>query len=88
MAVETVQPNYPHPIVTKNFFPGNLDMSFVALSDDESGISAVSTNNPGWGTKHYVDYEAIRAINIPVINIGPYGYDAHKQVPPTTLLYA
>ncbi|PUB11465.1 M20/M25/M40 family metallo-hydrolase [Paenisporosarcina sp. OV554] len=79
MAVETVQPNYPHPIVTKNFFPYISDMSFVALSDDESGISAVSTNNPGWGTKHYVDYEAIRAINVPVINIGPYGYDAHKQ---------
>jgi arginine utilization protein RocB len=54
-------------------------MSFVALSDDEEGISAVSTNNPGWGTKHYVDYEAIRSINVPVINIGPYGYDAHKQ---------
>jgi arginine utilization protein RocB len=78
-AVETVQPNYPHPIVTKNFFPYISDMSFVALSDDESGISAVSLNNPGWGTKHYVDYEAIRAINVPVINIGPYGYDAHKQ---------
>ena len=79
LAVETVQPTYPHPIVTKNFFPYISDMSFVALSDDEIGISAVSKNNPGWGTKHYVDYNAIRAINVPVINIGPYGYDAHKQ---------
>ena len=78
-AVETVQPNYPHPIITKNFFPYISDMSFVALSDDVEGISAVSTNNPGWGTKHYVNYEAIRDINVPVINIGPYGFDAHKQ---------
>ncbi len=78
-ALEIVQPTYPHPIVTKNFFPYISDMSFVALSDDAAGISAVSTNNPGWGTKHYVDYEAIRSINVPVINIGPYGYDAHKQ---------
>jgi len=78
-AVEAVQPYYPHPIVTKNFFPYISDMSFVALSDDEEGISAVTTNNPGWGTKHYVDYEAIRDINVPVINIGPYGFDAHKQ---------
>ncbi|MCZ8537711.1 M20/M25/M40 family metallo-hydrolase [Paenisporosarcina quisquiliarum] len=79
VAVETVQPEYPHPIVTKNFFPYISDMSFVALSDDAAGISAVSSNNPGWGTKHFVDYEAVRAINVPVINIGPYGYDAHKQ---------
>lgn len=79
VAVESIQPNYPHPIVTKNFFPYISDMSFVALSDDDEGISAVSSNNPGWGTKHYVDYSAIRAINVPVINIGPYGYDAHKQ---------
>ena len=78
-AVEAVQPAYPHPIITKNFFPYISDMSFVALSDDEEGISAVSTNNPGWGTKHYVDYESIRDINVPVINIGPYGFDAHKQ---------
>lgn len=79
VAVETVQPEYPHPIVTKNFFPYISDMSFVALSDDAAGISAVSANNPGWDTKHFVDYEAVRAINVPVINIGPYGYDAHKQ---------
>ncbi|MFX3673501.1 MAG: M20/M25/M40 family metallo-hydrolase [Paenisporosarcina sp.] len=79
VAVERVQPNYPHPIVTKNFFPYISDMSFVSLSDDDEGISAVSSNNPGWGTKHYVNYQAIRDINVPVINIGPYGYDAHKQ---------
>jgi len=79
VAVENVQPNYPHPIVTKNFFPYISDMSFVALSDDEEGISAVSSNNPGWGTKHHVNYQAIRDINVPVINIGPYGFDAHKQ---------
>jgi arginine utilization protein RocB len=78
-AVENVQPHYQHPIVTKNFFPYISDMSFVALSDDEVGISAVSANNPGWGTKHYVNYQAIRDINVPVINIGPYGHDAHKQ---------
>ncbi|WP_232622307.1 hypothetical protein, partial [Rhodococcus rhodochrous] len=43
------------------------------------GIRAVSDNNPGWGTKHYVNYEDIRDLNVPAINIGPYGYDAHKK---------
>ncbi|MGO4889078.1 M20/M25/M40 family metallo-hydrolase [Anaerobacillus sp. MEB173] len=87
-AVETVQPTYKHPIVTRNFFPYISDMSFVALSDDEKGIQAVSDNNPGWGSKHFVDYEAIRDINVPVINIGPYGFDAHKKYERMELSYS
>jgi arginine utilization protein RocB len=79
-AVREIQPEYPHPIVTRNFFPYISDMSFVALSDDEAGLTAVSTNTPGWGLKQYVEYEDIRDINVPVINIGPYGIDAHKRL--------
>ncbi len=78
-AVQFVQPHYEHPIVTRNFFPYISDMSFVALSDDEQGIEAVSRNNPSWGKKHFINYDDIRAINVPVINIGPYGFDAHKK---------
>ena len=78
-ALELVQPHYRHNIVIRNFFPYISDMSFVALSDDEEGIRAVCSNNPAWGSKHYVEYQDIRDINVPVINIGPYGYDAHKK---------
>ncbi|TGE32114.1 M20/M25/M40 family metallo-hydrolase [Desulfosporosinus sp. Sb-LF] len=78
-AVAKIQPNYPNPIVTRNFFPYISDMSFVALSDDEAGIQAVCLNNPAWGTKHYVEYQDVRDINVPVICIGPYGLDAHKK---------
>ncbi|MEW9053480.1 MAG: M20/M25/M40 family metallo-hydrolase [Neobacillus sp.] len=87
-AVVEIQPEYPHPIVTRNFFPYISDMSFVALSDDEEGISAVSKNNPGWGTKHFVDYQDIRDINVPVINIGPYGLDAHKKLERMEMTYS
>ena len=87
-AVEQVQPVYPHPIVTRNFFPYISDMSFVALSDDEEGIRAVSDNNPGWGTKHFVEYNDIRKLNVPVINIGPYGVDAHKKLERMEMAYS
>lgn len=87
-AVEAIQPEYPHPIVTRNFFPYISDMSFMALSDDEEGINAVSRNNPGWGTKHYVEFQDIRDINVPVINIGPYGLDAHKKLERMEMKYS
>ncbi|WP_439651619.1 hypothetical protein [Planococcus shenhongbingii] len=63
-------------------------MSFVAVSDDEEGIHALSNNNPAWGTKHYVNYEDIRELNIPVINIGPYGVDAHKKLERAEITYS
>jgi arginine utilization protein RocB len=87
-AVEAVQPSYPHPIITRNFFPYISDMSFVALSDDEEGISAVSNNDPGWGTKHFVEFQDIRDLNVPVINIGPYGLDAHKKLERMEMTYS
>ncbi|MFD1739635.1 M20/M25/M40 family metallo-hydrolase [Bacillus salitolerans] len=88
VAVNEIQPTYDYPIVTRNFFPYISDMSFVALSDDEQGIKAVSDNNPGWGTKHYVNYQDIRDINVPVINIGPYGFDAHKKYERMEITYS
>ncbi|WP_409290785.1 M20/M25/M40 family metallo-hydrolase [Peribacillus sp. SCS-37] len=87
-AAAKIQPSYPHPIVTRNFFPYISDMSFVALSDDEEGIGAVINNNPGWGTKHFVDYASIKKLNVPVVNIGPYGLDAHKMLERMELQYS
>ncbi len=87
-AVAALQPEYPHPIVIRNYFPYISDMSFVSLSDDEEGIHAVIANNPGWGTKHYVEYQDVRELNVPVINIGPYGHDAHKKYERAEIKYS
>lgn len=78
-AINDVQPHYHEPIVTRHFFPYISDMSFVALSDDQTQLEAVTMNTPGWGKKLFVDYQDIADLNVPVINIGPYGYDGHKR---------
>lgn len=79
IAVESVQPYYPHPIVINSYFPYVCDMSFVSLEVDEREIRTIEENNPAWGRKHYVDYQDMVDLNIPSINIGPYGYDAHSR---------
>ncbi len=86
-AVEKVQPHYDKPIVQKNYFPHICDMSCVAINVDEDSVNSVVNNNPSWRTKHYVNYDAIRELNIPAINIGPYGYDAHNRYERTELKY-
>jgi arginine utilization protein RocB len=86
-AIERVQPYYSNPIKTSAFFPYISDMSFLKIKDDEAAISAACENNPSWGSKHWIDYNSIRELNIPVINIGPYGMDAHKKYERTELKY-
>nr|WP_241254556.1 M20/M25/M40 family metallo-hydrolase [Brevibacillus sp. SYP-B805] len=78
-AVQQVQPHYRHPIVIRRFFPYISDMSFVTLSDDADGIEGYTANMPAWGRRHHVPFEEIRRLQVPIVNIGPYGFDAHKK---------
>ncbi|WP_031546511.1 M20/M25/M40 family metallo-hydrolase [Salinicoccus luteus] len=87
-AIEAVQPEYDHPIVARNFFPHISDMSFVAMSDDMSEIDDMVANTPSWGRKLFVDYQDVADLNIPVINIGPYGEDGHKRLERMEMTYS
>lgn len=78
-SVQKVQPFYPKTIQVRKFFPYISDMSYVAMSDSETGIQTLVDNMPAWGKKYSIDVDAIRQLNVPVMNIGPYGRDAHKQ---------
>lgn len=87
-AIEAVQPEYEHPIVAKNFFPHISDMSFVAMSDDMSEIDDMIRNTPSWGKKLFVEYQDVADLNIPVVNIGPYGMDGHKRFERMEMTYS
>src|SRR5699024_3373392 len=87
-AIEEMQPEYEYPIVAKNFFPHISDMSFVAMSDDMSEIDDMVRNTPSWGKKLYVEYQDVADLNIPVINIGPYGMDGHKRLERMEMIYS
>jgi len=87
-AIHALQPAYNYPIVAKNFFPHISDMSFVAMSDNMDEINYAVTNTPSWGKKFHVAYEDVHDLNIPVINIGPYGMDGHKKLERMEMTYS
>jgi arginine utilization protein RocB len=87
-AIDTISPSYDQPIVTRHFFPYISDMSFINMSDNEEEIEAVVNNTPAWGSKINIDFNDIRSINVPVINIGPYGFDAHKKYERMEITYS
>lgn len=78
-AVVEISPNHDEIIQVRQFYPYISDMSFVSVSDEDAGIQSFEKNMPAWGRKYHYDVESIRELNVPVVNIGPYGKDAHKQ---------
>ena len=59
------------------FFPGLSDMSYLGLPDNIN-INNLKANFPLWGDKYTIPLDAIASLNIPFMNIGPLGKDAHK----------
>lgn len=75
-AVDSVDSDYE--IVYKDFFPYIADISFAAAPQDKTAIESLKTNMPGFNTKYQFPIDEMAELNLPAINIGPFGKDAHK----------
>lgn len=60
------------------FFPSLTDSSYLKIDDDYESINKLKDNFPEYETLYNVPLEAIKQMNIPGINYGCYGKDAHK----------
>ncbi|MEG0254764.1 MAG: M20/M25/M40 family metallo-hydrolase [Vagococcus sp.] len=67
-----------YKLVYKNFFPYIADISFAAAPQGEDTINALKHNMPGFGTKYIMPLDDMAELNLPVLDIGPFGKDAHK----------
>jgi arginine utilization protein RocB len=62
----------------RNFFPFLSDSSYLTMDDGDHSINALINNFPEWHKIYPVPVEKIRDTNIPAVNFGTYGKDAHK----------
>ena len=61
-----------------HFFPSLTDSSYLKIDDDIRSIKDLENNFPEQKLLYPVPYEEIRKLNIPGINYGTWGKDAHK----------
>ncbi|WP_371379150.1 M20/M25/M40 family metallo-hydrolase [Sporomusa aerivorans] len=76
--VKEAQAAYQYNIMTKKFYPYISDLSYCSLSHNEEVIDTLTANMPAWSRSYSLPLQAIQNLNMPVVNIGPYGKDAHK----------
>jgi arginine utilization protein RocB len=62
------------------FFPGISDMSFLAGGVTPAELATIAENTPVWGSRVRSDYGAARALDLPVVNVGPWGRDYHQRL--------
>ncbi|WMJ78198.1 M20/M25/M40 family metallo-hydrolase [Sedimentibacter sp. MB35-C1] len=75
-AVDTTETEYK--LVYKKFFPYISDLSYGAAPKDPKVISALKQNLPGFGPSYDIPISDMQELDLPVLDIGTYGKDAHK----------
>lgn len=66
-------------IEKRYFYPYISDMSFFGLSGRIPGTREFIANTPAWGRGYHLAIQENEGLLLPVVNIGPYGKDAHKM---------
>ncbi len=61
-----------------HYFNGISDLSYVNYDKHDSGWKAYMNNTPVWGDVYSIPFEDMQKLQAPVLNIGPFGKDAHK----------
>lgn len=68
----------PYKLVYKKFFPYISDLSYGAAPKDSEIIHALRRNTPGFGIFYDLPLKEMQELDLPVLDIGPFGKDAHK----------
>ncbi len=64
--------------VSKAYFMGISDLSYAAWVGNDDDIALIKSNSPGWDNLYRIPFKAVKSLQMPVVNIGPWGKDLHK----------
>jgi len=62
-----------------HYFNGISDLSYVNYEDNAGGWQVFEANTPVWGDTYSIPFAGMQELNAPVLNVGPFGKDAHKK---------
>ena len=78
---------YGETLAVNEHFLAISDLSYVGFQGSRDDIQPLIENTPGWGKVYNLPVEALLKLDIPVVNIGPSGRDAHKYTERLDLKY-
>ncbi len=70
--------DHGYNVINKKFYPYISDLSFVSAPQNEEVLKTLTLNMPALGSKYNLPIKDMQKLNLPVVNIGPFGKDAHQ----------
>ncbi|GHH99598.1 M20/M25/M40 family metallo-hydrolase [Neobacillus kokaensis] len=67
------------PVNQVHYFNGISDLSYVNYQDAGEGWTVFKENTPVWGSSYSIPFDEMTKLQAPVLNVGPFGKDAHKR---------
>jgi len=66
-------------VTVEEFYPYISDMSYLRVGPEiRKTVGELISQMPAWGMGYELDFDAIAGVDLPVINVGPYGFGAHQ----------
>lgn len=75
-------------LVISEHFASISDLSYVGFQGKREELVPLAHNTPGWGVIYDIDLDNLLKLDIPVVNLGPWGKDAHKFMERMDLEYS
>ncbi|MBO9128421.1 M20/M25/M40 family metallo-hydrolase [Bacillus sp. 165] len=70
------------------YFGGLSDLSYTGLQQPLSSLELFISNTPLWEKGYALPFEELQQLDLPVLNVGPMGKDAHKWTERLDVAYA
>lgn len=61
-----------------HYFNGISDLSYVNYDEADESWKDYVQNTPTWGEVYHIPFTDMQQLQAPVLNVGPFGKDAHK----------
>ena len=75
---EEAENNFNLSVKQVHYFNGISDLSYINYDKHDEGWKDYIQNMPTWGEVYNIPFSAMQQLQAPVLNVGPFGKDAHK----------
>lgn len=86
--IDEAQSKFGETLVISEHFAAISDLSYLGFQGARDDLMQLATNTPGWGTVYDLPVDDLLALDVPVVNLGPAGKDAHKHTERLELDYS
>lgn len=77
--IKKAEDDYAVTIEQADLFMGLCDLSYFGFQGEQAELTALTQNMPGWRQVYSIPVEALLKLDVPIMNLGVKGYDAHKM---------